>query len=417
VRMERALIASLLVALASASAGGEKAAKVEPKLAPDAALLKKVADLEPNTWMKLPAIKVTGDLSWLKAFNWRSMRRRGPYGRDYSNKAAWMPDRKRAIYAGGGHNVRPLNDVWEYDLASNTWVCLYRPDAPAQRKSAEWIKKNLVIKDGALQTRRSGPPRLSHTFDGWSYDAHRRVAFMPESLRGAVFVDHKTVAAGLGLTAAELKARWKPAPYFLTFDPYKRKWGYITENVPKCGRDPSARYISHLKSYWVNSRGCALYDPDAKKQKKISNAGRGGGYASSTVYDPDTRTVVVIVPPNGKKKIAARTWTYSCDRDEWKLVQPKAPVGGRSSSCYFDYSSKARACLLYVGGKVWTYDVAANEWAPVEAKGTAPPAGYMIGYYDPARDVLVHYNSRNVWVIRVRKPEKKAKKAKKGGAK
>lgn len=398
------LSATCATGVDASEAGPTAVSKVEPALEPDAALLKKIADLEPNTWMKLPTIKVTGDLTWLKAFNWKSMAQRGPYGRDYSNKAAWMPDRKRAIYAGGGHNIRPLNDVWEYDLDSNTWVCLYASDVPAHRKKPEWIKANLVIKDGALQTKRSGPPRLSHTFDGWCYDAHRRVAFMPESLRGAVFVKHKTVADGLSMTEDELKKQWKPAPFFLTFNPYTRKWGYLTDNVPKCGRDPSARYISHLKSYWVNSKGCALYDPDEKKQNPISNTGRGGGYASSTVYDPDTRTVVVI--NSGKSKGGARTWTYSFDKDEWKLVQPRAPTGGRSSSCYFDYSTGAKCCVLYTTDtkqRLWLYDVGANEWQPVQVKGESPTGGYIIGYYDPARDVLVHYSNGNMWVIRVRK--------------
>jgi len=54
----------------------------------------------------------------------------------------------------------------------------------------------------------------------------------PSRCGARVFVDVKTVAQGLGLTEDELKARWKPAPYFLTFDPYKRTWGYVTENVP-----------------------------------------------------------------------------------------------------------------------------------------------------------------------------------------
>jgi hypothetical protein len=379
-------------------------AKVEPELAPSPEMLAKVKALPDNTWMKLPNLKVTGDLDWLGKND--SMRKVGPYGRDYSNKAAWMPDRKRAIFAGGGHNIRPLNDVWEYDLASNTWVCLYGADTPAQGQKPEWMKEHLVLEGGALKTKRGGPPRLSHTFDGWSYDSDRRVAFMPESLRGAVFVDVKTVAQGLGLTDAELAAKWKPAPYFLTFDPYGRKWGSVTEHVPKCARDPSARYIAHLKSWWVNSSGSmGLYDPEARTTKKLSLKDGGGGYASSTVYDPDTKSVVVSVPPG--KDGNAVTWLYSPDTDTWKAAQPKAPVGGCSSSGYFDYDTKAKRCVLYNAGakpSFWLYDVGANEWTPVETQGEQPGGGYVIGYYDPERDVLVHYNSKDVWVCRLKRP-------------
>ncbi len=395
--------AALLSLTAPAGEPSAEAKKVEPTLVPDAELLARIKALPENTWLKLPPVKVTGDLAWVDAMNWKSMRQRGPYGRDFSGKAAWMPDRKRALYAGGGHNVLPLNDVWEYDLAANTWVCLYGADTPAQGRPAEWMKENLVVRDGALQTRRGGPPRLSHTFDGWNYDSDRRVAFMPESLRGAVFVDAKTVAEALG---ADEFARWKPAPYFLTFDPYARKWGYVTENVPKCGRDPSARYIAHLKSWWVSSGGAmGLYDPEKKATRALSTKGGGGGYASSTVYDPDTKSVVVSVPPGKDGK--AVTWIYSIDADAWRTAQPQAPAGGRSSSGYFDYDTKAKCCVLYNGGArppFWLYDVGVNQWTPVDAAGEAPAPGASIGYYDPERDVVVHYNSRDVYVCRLRRP-------------
>jgi len=401
-----ACVLGMLAALATSTTAA-RAAGVEPALEPDGELLARIAALPANTWMKLPPPKVTGDLDWVSAFDWNSMRRVGPYGRDYSNKMAWMPDRKRAIYAGGGHNIRPYNDVWEYDLAANIWVCLYGADPPAHGRPPEWIKENLAIEDGVLKTRRGGPPRLSHTFDGWNYDSQRRVAFMPESLRGAVFVNSKVVAQGLGMTDAELAARWKPAPYLLTFDPYGRKWGYITENVPLCGRDPSARYIAHLKSYWVSSSELALYDPDARTKKKLSKKDGGGGYASSTAYDPDTRSVVVIVPPG--KEGTAPTWVYSFDTETWRLAQPKAPTGGRSSSCYFDYDSAAKCCVLFttnVKPHMWLYEVTANEWTPVETQGPQPSTGYMIGYYDPARDVVVHYSNGDVWVCRAKKVRK-----------
>ena len=185
-----------------------------------------------------------------------------------------------------------------------------------------------------------------------------------------------------------------------------RKWGYVTENVPKCGRDPSARYIAHLKSWWVSSGGAmGIYDPEKRTARVLSTKGGGGGYASSTVYDPDTKSVVVIVPPGKDGK--AITWVYSVEAETWKTAQPQAPVGGRSSSGYFDYDTKAKCCVLYNGEAkppFWLYDVGANEWVPVETKEASPPGGYVVGYYDPERDVLVHYNSRDVWVGRLRKP-------------
>lgn len=69
-------------------AQGADASLIEPALAPDTNLLARIEALPDNTWMKLPPVKITGDLDWVDAMDWKSMRQRGPYARDYSGKAA-----------------------------------------------------------------------------------------------------------------------------------------------------------------------------------------------------------------------------------------------------------------------------------------------------------------------------------------
>ena len=113
-------LASVFGATASAGDVGKL------KLPVDEALLKQIAELPGNTWMKLPPVKTAGDLSWLSPKS--DYRRQGPRIRDYCNKMVWAPERERALYCGAGHNIHLYNDVWEYDLASNTWICLYAPD-------------------------------------------------------------------------------------------------------------------------------------------------------------------------------------------------------------------------------------------------------------------------------------------------
>ena len=378
--------------------------KVEPILSPDVETLSKIKELPINTWLKLPAFKVTGDKEWLTKSSKSAL---GPEGRDYSNKMAWMPDRKRAIYAGGGHNNNPYNDVWEYDLASNTWVCLYGADENSQGKSAEWMKANLVIKDGALQTKRGGPPRLTHTFDTWNYDSSRRIAFMSESFRGALFTDKKIVAQGLGLTDEELAKQWKPGSYFLTFDPYACKWGFINENVIGCQEACSVRYIPHLNQWWTSSRqSLNLFDPTEKKTKELPIKGAIGGYECSTTFDTNSKTIVGVHRFGKSNNV---TFTYEIDTGIWKTPQTNAPTGGSTSTCYFDFDSVANRCVLFtqeVKPNLWLYDVKANEWTPIEPNGEQPPPGRMIGYYDPERDVVVHYNSKEIWVCRVKVPKK-----------
>jgi hypothetical protein len=99
------------------------------------------------------------------------------------------------------------------------------------------------------------------------------------------------------------------------------------------------------------------------------------------------------------------------DTDTWKLVQPKAPTGGCSASGYFDYDAGAKTFILYTTRSkpnFWAYDARDNEWTPVETAGEQPAAGATVGYYDPARDVVVHYNSRDVYVCRLKRPGKRS---------
>lgn len=405
------MLLAFLLPLEALAAESPAAPKVEPALTPDQTLLARIKALPDNTWMKLPPPKVIGDLDWLPRDDWK--RTGGPMARDYSNKMAWMPDRKRAIYAAGGHNADKTNDVWEYDLASNTWICLYGADEPAQGKTPEWIKDHLVLKDGVLQTLRGAPARLTHSFN-WNYDSFRRLAFMTEGGRGAAFVDHSVVAKGLGLTDAELAAKWKPGPYILTFDPYARKWGFVTENVVGCQEACSAAYIPELKSWWVHSRQSAgMYDLDRKINKPLSMKNSGGGYECLTAYDSDTKTVVEVHRAEENKP--NRTFTYAVDTDTWKTAQDNAPAGAACPQGYFDYDSHGKKCVLYTTQFkpcYWIYDVTANAWTPIETTGDIPKdgppcpiAGRYLGYYDQERDVLVHYNGYVVFVCRLKKPD------------
>jgi hypothetical protein len=99
---------SLCVALALGAesvlfAGEVGAGKVEPVLAPDNELLAKIAALPDNTWLKLPPCKTTGNMG---VFNKDpDYKRQGPRVRDYCNKMVWAPERERALYCGGGHNI------------------------------------------------------------------------------------------------------------------------------------------------------------------------------------------------------------------------------------------------------------------------------------------------------------------------
>jgi hypothetical protein len=128
--MRQSLIAAFLVLVTTAALGiaatpasKSSSAKVEPALAADPKVIQALAALGDNGACLLPGIKVHGDVGPIaRAYRHDS---RGPGGRDFTIKMAWMPDRRRAFYCGANHgSPHRLNDAWEYDLPSGTWVVL-----------------------------------------------------------------------------------------------------------------------------------------------------------------------------------------------------------------------------------------------------------------------------------------------------
>jgi hypothetical protein len=386
---------------------------VEPPLPADKESLGKIEGLPDNTWLKLPPVKVAGNLGWLTD---PDKRRFGPRCRDYSNWMAWAPERKRALYCGGGHNIDPMNDVWEYDLAANTWVCLLPPDSivplkPREQPLAEFVKANATLKDGVVTTRSGGPLRPAHTWCGLCYDPERRRMLFLEPHQGLLFTDKAEVARAFGLTPEQFNAQRKPGSYIWTFDPVARKWDDVQTDVAG-GEGAILLYVDHLKTVWVKSAGgpTALYDRGKRAWNPLAKC--PVGYGSVGAYDPDTKAVVVINASRNEKtpETTYQTYRYSFDADQWATVQEQAPAGGRDASCHFHYDTVARRFVLITNAaepRLWLYDPAKNEWTDPKPQGDIPPKGRLAGYYDPERNVTVNYDGKDIWVYRCKRREAK----------
>lgn len=381
---------AILIALGACAAAGENGGKKEPSagigpdLEPDAALLKKIADLPDNTWMKLPPFKVTGELKWLSKR--ADEHKRGPFGRSYCNHAVWAPDRKRAIFLGGGHNVRNWNDVWEYDLAANTWVCLIGRDP-----RVKWF---------------------CHTWDMFAYDPERKLALFVHSL------PRYKAALPSSTTFSEeehKKKLEKDGIYIWGFDPAKRKWTSIEymANWKRPGNTIGGRQESGILEYMPDQKthiffgwsGPLVRDPKTgtweKGGKWSKRGGNGRTYGHVGVYDPDTKKVVI----TGHKK----TTLYDPRTFERKVVHETGPVTNDASG-HMVYDTAAKKVVLYstkAKPPFWLYDVEKNEWTDPKPKSGLPsPGRQKVIYYDEARNVTVFYNSSEVWVYRCKKAGK-----------
>jgi hypothetical protein len=389
---------------------------VRPALTPDKSLLARIAALGENETLLLPKPGVVGEFN--EVCRRRHLDERGPRCRDYSLKTVWAPDRRRALYCGGAYG-QPINDVWEYDLGSNTWVLLYPPD-PGPREA--W--KTAVFKDGMYRSPRGGPIHVTHTWWGVTYDPQRRILLWMNP-------GHR-LAGTVNAHEAD-KTKLYRGPYLWGFLPYERKWELQQVPVAKLPRGLKAHcagileYIPEWKrSMW---QGRFLYDAKAKtwERSQITFSGKGAGPPGESVacYDSTRKVLVVhrgepwVYRVRNRRKTKHKgykgTWHLDVEKKEWGRVlfvsadDDSLPFAhDRHTSMSFD--SVSGTCLLYhfPSRALWSYDAGARRWAKLAPKGDEAPKHYFKGdpsYFDPLRNVFVIVNTNGVWVYRHRRAD------------
>lgn len=408
------ILAVLLAGLCGATAG-EPASALQSAFdpAPDTNLLAKIEAMPDNSWMKLPPCKTAGDLAWLKGDP--DYLRDGPRVRDYCNKMVWAPERKRALYCGGGHNIHPYNDVWEFDLAANTWFCLYGADpVPPRTKAGEedkavaWYKEHAVLTNGAVRTPRGAPLRPCHTWWSLCYDTVRKQMLFIESHKGFFGADKVSLAKALNVDAKDPLFRTFGSgggdAWLFAFDPAVRQWTDVWTGVPKAYESACMEYLPDRRAIWWLSGKTYHCDSATNGWSAYPDAKVGPGAGGETAYDPELRQMVATV--------GLKTWVFKCDDGTWTAAQTNAMDGGYVPGSTFCYDSTARRFVLYThmkgnglpeGPRLRLYDHRENEWNDPAPQGKVPKIGNVAGYYDPARNVTVIYGTRETWVYRSKK--------------
>lgn len=410
-----AMCGCLLGTTAVLAADSGAAATVDP----DTNLLAKIEALPDNTWLKLPPVKVVGDMGVLNKDP--DYKRLGPFVRDYCNKIVWAPDRKRALYCGGGHNIHPFNDVWEYDLAANTWICLYGADPVPPRgkpgeedKAMAWYQEHAVLTNGSVRTPRGAPLRPCHTWWSLCYDSDRRQMLFLESHKGFFSVDKPLLAKALNMDPKDplfqTYGSGSGEAWLFAFDPATREWKDVLTKVPKSGESLCMEYLPDAKAIWWMSD--KTYQRTAATNAWVAYPASkdGPGNGAETAYDPETRQVVATM--------GLKTCVFSCETGLWRAAQTNALDGGCVPASTFCYDTVAKRFVLYThmslpgrpgGARLRLYDHRANQWTDPAPQGDVPKMGTVAGYYDAARNVTVIYNTRETWVYRCRRVAKQEK--------
>ena len=412
------LVPGLFLCIGLASGGesdnstGQKALKVEPVLSVDPKVTGILKGLGDGCSALLPPIKTAGDFNDVaRSYN---MQKSGPKRRDYCNKMVWAPYRKRALYCGGNHGApHRLNDAWEYDLPSNTWVLLFAPDPNKDVNRAVVKEYRADLADGkvakykVLATKRGGPFDPCHTWWGLTYDPGMKAMLWMDTvcfLQGAA-------CRKLGVSPQELA----PGPNLWAFYPYEKMWRRVITGKPFPGatQGGAMEYVPDLKgSVWYGNgwRWSGMWKYDYKtnswsdlKPNGISRPYGNKGFPGAelvTAYDSASK---VLVAQRGKTtyhyELAANSWKVALSKPKESTEVPSA----HDASSIFAYDSVGKVCVLLTGKQFWTYNLVDNKWTKVSPKGPDPLGRSTMGYYDPERNVFVVNAGSHTWVYRHRR--------------
>jgi hypothetical protein len=398
-------IVALLGLLASPLFAVAADAPVSPKLAAKPAVLEKLAVLKPNQAARLGTADVVGEFN--ATARKYDLHKTGPRGRDFTNKMCWAPDRERVLFCGANHAVpHRLNDVWEFDLPSLSWVMLYAPDNPRGYLDLGKDTSDVEFKNGILMTKRGGPAVIAHTWWGLTYDPrHKSLLFMNTWVTNRA----KAVQA-LGGNPADLYT----GPPLWAFDPAARTWhpfkaakpypvaifGGMLEYVPDLGGS-----IWHANNWQMH--GTWLHDYENDTWKNLKANGSESAFEKSSpapeqigYYDPARKIVVVHRHYD--------TFHFDPRKLDWKKVRTGNKEDGRTpfghdarSVLYHDPASGHGLLVQFQTNTVWAYDPDRIEWTKLAPDGDPmPTGGKRLAYVDPARNALVVLDGTTIWAYR-----------------
>lgn len=386
-------------------AGAADPPKVEPGLEPDVKIIKTLQDLGDNSSAMLTGLKTVGD--WNAVTKEYGMERTGPTGRDYTNRAVWMSDRKRAFFCGANHgSPHRLNDAWEYDLASHTWVMLFAPD-PNNAKGVMEIKEFDVAgtKLKYVQTQRGGPTHYGHTWWAFTYDPGMKAALWMNVHIGetpAKYIEKET-GSKEGIYAG---------PPMWAFLPWEKKWKMVFSPppYPKVPYAAQMEYVPDLggpvlvSGNWSGD-GTWLYSGKDNAWKQLKKNTNEPIYESLMAYDRENKVLVVQEPNKA-------TFHYDIKSNQWTKVldpgkdSPDAPTDHDARTQMY-YDPIGKVCLLYdasMPGVMWSYGVKDKKWTRNKVNGPEGLKGRIIAYFDEAHNVFVVNVGSSTWVYRHKKP-------------
>ncbi len=424
-----AIMATAVAMAGEGTAAGKGPGPVKPELPPDPAVMKILDALGENQSALLPPLKTHGEFS-ADQKQWRHDKV-GPTRRDYCLKWVWEADRGRAAFCGGNAGVpHKLNDVWEYDLASNTWVLLWEPDPDTNRvrhmkpEEAKAYLDSFVTVDketGEIMTKRGAPFDPVHTWWGLTYDPELHAVLW-------VMGNHHLHDKFMGMHP-ELQADYKLGGFhkmrMWAYYPYEHRWQFmpVPADMPELHKTGAAilEYIPELKgSLWYastfmqtavfrsNDRSWGSFTklaPNSQTWAKMTDFP-----AMEAVAAYDSASKVLVACRGGDKVrdalIPTKTYHYHPETNKWEKVgEIEAGPAAADNKTGMTYDSATGQCYIVGNGELWSYRVADRKWQKLVPDGPPAPSRFqLLSCYNPRFNVLMaDAGSGQIWVYRGRK--------------
>lgn len=355
--------------------------QVLPAFAPNLAILSIVNNLDDNELDSLPHFSCKDVYSGAGLAVYPYFATQGPGVRDYCLKWVYANSRERALYCGGNHGTpHKFNDVWEYDLPSNTWIMLHKPDCDT----------------------------TGHTWWGLTYNQEKDLLYwMSPQVNGGATFTHWALLQN---------AR----PPMAVFDPYAQTgWTVHPNKGSGFGIDPAnagaLEYVPGRNiALWYASEwnGNGLWAFNLKDSTWTQRLADSYTYLQCDSC-PHSEAVMNYDPANDVL-VAMKdslVYKYDLDANQWHHVLTGS---GFSASDFrgpmmYDTLNKVHLVYYYPTGKYMIYDAAANTLKQMIPTGNNPAVtGYeTMAFYHKGLNAFVFYQSRpnpgRMWVYRYKR--------------
>lgn len=331
-----------------------------------------------------------------------SLDRTGPRGRDFSRRMVWSPSRSRALFLGANHgSPHRLNDVWEFDLPSLSWILLYAPDLPRGYGDLGPDSSDVLYRDGVLVTRNGGPAVIGHTWSGLTWDEHRKMVVFMNTW--PVNVD--AMVRSLGKDPSDRDR----SPPLWVFDPASRQWARLPTAAPwpKAAVGALLVYVPelggclwHLNNWQLSATWLLRNEPlgwtklvDAREQLDFRTQAPGRELVG---YHDPVREIVVAAQ-------GSRCFHFSTRQRRWQAWDVRDAPDAHDARGTFVRNPRTGGGLYvdFKAGKLWDWDPDRASWTSLAPAGPAMPAGNRtLAFADPKLGVLAVIDDTDVWIYR-----------------